>query len=935
MQASESYSGAEGSSRETGRRRGSSSAPATAAADSLPNANQCDPANPASKDPVVAADVTVDGVRMEAVVHGRTLSIPSSHISFKNSAPANGPKQHPNAFHPYKRSFHTSFHANNAPASPPVQIMPQTTSKQETNSSRSIMEQDDSLLMSPQAADDSDAHMFAASPVAGDDEELGNAKIPAPLHDQHRSNQLAAPLPYPQTRSRMHQQQPATLSECVRSNPLRIPGSNSRIDSELKEPPELIQKADPAAHGTPATDPDKIQDAKDLAAFAAWVTLRLIGRRWSLLMEQKTAAAASAGVSGHSNSVYGVSNSPGVSMSGMHSSYIPSSQLSSGVSLSAVVGPGAAAVGNFSTFANNIQPSAYVAGSVAGSLYIPSSSPNRFQQHQQPQTHTPIIHRQLQPASFTRGTPPNGQRPLLNRFGAASQNVHPVMGYRDDRIDSVTTVHSVGSQRRGSSYFQQQQSNSQYAPSFSTPLIPQVHSRQNSAANLMSNVSMEPSSSLVMMGGTASLPVPEGHFLSPTNSPNMIQQGNASARFASPASGLQQSPSPGVSARINDLPYPQGRNAGSSASTIVSDCLHEDTTNAEVSTKSSNTNQKTTTLPPLNQILDAQNIRLPSILVQNPQLHPIFESDSSSAGGSGGGGGVGGSGRPLPPFGQAPRYASSSQYSAATLPLPRHVQMHGRSQSSYTAASNSSMLSSPNPPPQFLQPTNPQQQQQQQQQQQPQQSTRHTLPPSYISHYTSRLTRLATLTLLKTPTPPHTTLLALHLLRRLISTPKPLPTRISTPTRMLLACLMVADSLFGGERGVPSRVWGAIAKVSGLKDGGDDGDTTSSSGPPPVGPLTDAKQQPGGSTAAAGEGGLGFIAGMKKDVLVALGFHLHASVVGYTEWMQTLKDLLKDGDSGGDVGSVTGASVDMKRRTKRILDDLSVGEGRLGMDWKW
>ncbi|KAI8830225.1 hypothetical protein BJ741DRAFT_620868 [Chytriomyces cf. hyalinus JEL632] len=251
--------------------------------------------------------------------------------------------------------------------------------------------------------------------------------------------------------------------------------------------------------------------------------------------------------------------------------------------------------------------------------------------------------------------------------------------------------------------------------------------------------------------------------------------------------------------------------------------------------------------------------------------------------------------------------------------------MHGRSQSSYTTASNSSMLSSPNPPPQFLQPTNPQQQQQPQ-------STRHTLPPSYISHYTSRLTRLATLTLLKTPTPPHTTLLALHLLRRLISTPKPLPTRISTPTRMLLACLMVADSLFGGERGVPSRVWGAIAKVSGLKDGGDDGDTATASSnvPPPVGPLTDAKQL------TAVEGGLGFIAGMKKDVLVALGFHLHASVVGYTEWMQTLKDLLKDGDSGGDGGgSVTGASVDMKRRTKRILDDLSVGEGRLGMDWKW
>ncbi|KAJ3402017.1 hypothetical protein HDU80_005513 [Chytriomyces hyalinus] len=894
MHTREVYYGAGGDACESGG-RGSSTSLATAPG-SHSDSKQCD-AYPATKDPSAAAAVSSGAVRMEAVVRGRTPSIPSSHISSKHAGAGNAPK-HPNSFHPYKRSFHSSFHASNAPASPPVQIMPHVTSNQETNSSRSIMEQDDSLLMSPQAADDSDAHMFAASPVAGDDEELANAKIPAALHknDQPRRNQFVSSvvLPHPQTRSRM---QPAKSSEILRSNPLRIPGSNARNDSDMRDPPELIQKAEPASQCAPASDPDKIQDAKDLAAFAAWVTLRLIGRRWSLLMEQKAAAAASAGVSGHSNSAYGVSNSPGVSMSGMHSSYIPSSQLSAGVSMS---GPGSAAVGNFSTFASNIQPSAYVAGSVAGSLHIPSSSPNQVQQHQPNQSHTPSSNRQMPPTSFPRVAPSNGQRPLLNRFGAVTQNVHAVMGYRDDRIDSVTTIHSVGSQRRESSYFQQQQPNSQYAQSLSTPFIPQVNSRQNSTANLISNVSIEP----LVMGATSA--VPEAHFLSPNNSPNLIQGNESapSARFASPASGLQQSPSP---VQMNGLPYPQVRNlvaAGSSASTIVSDAP-QDIVCEDAASKSSATQK--TILPPLNQILDAQYIRLPSIRVQDSQLHPVFESNSSSSAG-----GLGG--RPLPPFGHAPRYASSSQYSAATLPLPRHIQIHGRSQSSYTTATSSSMLSSPNPPPQFLQPMYPQQQQQQAQ------PTRHTLPPAYISHYTSRLTRLATLTLLKTPTPPHTTLIALHLLRRLISTPKPLPTRISTPTRMLLACLMIADSLFGGERGVPSRVWGAIAKVSGLKDGGDDGDTTAAA------TVTDG---------SGDVGGLGFIAGMKKDVLVALGFHLHASVVGYTEWMQTLKDLLKDGGEDGGDAAVTGASVDMKRRTRRILDDLSVGEGRLGMDWKW
>ncbi|KAJ3110121.1 hypothetical protein HK100_003147, partial [Physocladia obscura] len=204
---------------------------------------------------------------------------------------------------------------------------------------------------------------------------------------------------------------------------------------------------------------------------------------------------------------------------------------------------------------------------------------------------------------------------------------------------------------------------------------------------------------------------------------------------------------------------------------------------------------------------------------------------------------------------------------------------------------------------------------------QPTQPTiKHTLPPAYISHYTSRLTRLATLSLLKTPTPPHTTLLALHFLRRLISTPKPLPTRISTPTRMLLGCLMVADALFGGERGVPSRMWAAIAKVSGLRDSGED------VAPAAPSAAVNVVMPPASSTAAAEEkrdGDGAFIAGIKKDVLESLDFNLYVSLVGYDDWIGTLKDLLKDDGGGG----VRGDAADMRIRTRRILDELSVGEG--------
>ncbi|KAI8617736.1 hypothetical protein BC830DRAFT_1166730 [Chytriomyces sp. MP71] len=832
-----------------------------------------------------------------------TVSVTADRPSDRmvESAPASQSSRnarHPNSFHPYKRSIYTtndgSRRSGHAPVSPTVQIFP-APAINESNQSNSIMEQDNDQFMSPQPAEETDSHMFAASPVAGDDEELSNAVLPPLSHDANARPGYPARQPREETIPSTHQDASLIASKqllTVCNNHTRIASVHDR-SADLSYPPQLIQKPDPA-NQSPANDPEKVQDAKDLAAFAAWVTLRLIGRRWSLLMEQKVATTA--GVSGSSSNSYcGASTPTGASHS--NSMYgagnpIPANQLSAGLSISAMTGPGAHAVGNFSTFAHTIQPSAYIAGSVAGSYYIPSASPNPSANAvSNSDTSTPCILPPMQSAYVPFGLQhsamlppppiPPSRRPLLQRYNAHPQAVHPT-GYREDRIDSIATIHSIGSVtslQPGSGY---QQQTFLHVPSVTisgtTGDNGNAGVRQESIATLVTalnttfgSASNGPGSnggSGNLLPAIGSLAVPDSQFLSPSASPNLVQQGlNAAVRFASPGA-LQQSPSPALAMTNPGI---------SSASTIVGDSQADYSDTGHDMLK----HQTVGPLPPLNQILDQQGpTRLPPFRMQNPALVNLQERESGYAGG-------------LPPL---RRHAASQYSSSATPPLPRPNYLQPRSASSYS----SSHSYQPTPPQQATSPQHGPGSGSKQQ---------HTLPPAYISHYTSRLTRLATLTLLKTPTPPHTTLLALHLLRRLISSPLKLPTRISTPTRMLLACLMVADALFGGERGVPARVWAAIAKVSGLKDD-----------------ANEPSEVEGGS--------LGFVAGMKKDVLVALNFHLHASVLGYGEWMQTLKDLLKDDVAGGS-GGEGGASVDMKKRTRRILDDLSVGEGRLGMDWKW
>ncbi|KAI9344086.1 hypothetical protein BDR26DRAFT_858135 [Obelidium mucronatum] len=235
---------------------------------------------------------------------------------------------------------------------------------------------------------------------------------------------------------------------------------------------------------------------------------------------------------------------------------------------------------------------------------------------------------------------------------------------------------------------------------------------------------------------------------------------------------------------------------------------------------------------------------------------------------------------------------SQSQHSTASSTSQSLMKASYNNQASISSATNiPQQIHSPHPVAMPPQPSK--------------QPLKHSLPPAYVSHYASKLTRLTQLTLLRAPTPPQTILLALHLLRRLISTPRSLPTRITTPTRMLLGCLMVADSVFGSERGVASRDWKAIAQYCGLRE--DD--------------------QAGAST----NDGLGFIAGIKKDVLVFLDFNLEPSFKGYSDWLGVLKDFLKEQN---------GAVVDdRRRRTRQILEDLEKadpdGEGRISMGWKW
>ncbi|KAJ3023698.1 UNVERIFIED_CONTAM: hypothetical protein HDU68_008501 [Siphonaria sp. JEL0065] len=245
------------------------------------------------------------------------------------------------------------------------------------------------------------------------------------------------------------------------------------------------------------------------------------------------------------------------------------------------------------------------------------------------------------------------------------------------------------------------------------------------------------------------------------------------------------------------------------------------------------------------------------------------------------------------------------------------------------------------------------------------------LPDSYIRYHLTHVTKMSTLLLLRAPTPPQTLLLALHLLRNLVSVPQPLPTRLSTPTRILLGCLMIADSMIGAERGIPMRIWNGIAKVGGLVDGVEDIErqqpTTATSTPTitrtptpvdesprqqssiPVSPRSPTHRRPSNQPADVG---LVYLALLKQDALAVLDHNIHPLFLSYSSFLTTIKELVTPNTTTeqgqGIVAGVPPASAEMKEKMMVILEELSKDQestefsghvfkemGKLDMKWRW
>ncbi|KAJ1566963.1 hypothetical protein HK405_007721, partial [Cladochytrium tenue] len=130
------------------------------------------------------------------------------------------------------------------------------------------------------------------------------------------------------------------------------------------------------------------------------------------------------------------------------------------------------------------------------------------------------------------------------------------------------------------------------------------------------------------------------------------------------------------------------------------------------------------------------------------------------------------------------------------------------------------------------------------------------LPGGFETYYMARLGRLVTLALLKTPTPPQVVPVALSLVRRLAAQAA-LPRSLATPTRLLLAALVLADATLS-DMPVPARVWDEVAGACGI--------------------IKDDEGCCGGLTAK-----------LKGDALALLGFELHVSPNEFHAWLVALE----------------------------------------------
>ncbi|KAJ3208181.1 hypothetical protein HDU67_006951 [Dinochytrium kinnereticum] len=87
------------------------------------------------------------------------------------------------------------------------------------------------------------------------------------------------------------------------------------------------------------------------------------------------------------------------------------------------------------------------------------------------------------------------------------------------------------------------------------------------------------------------------------------------------------------------------------------------------------------------------------------------------------------------------------------------------------------------------------------------------LPATYLFHYAQRLRSLVTVTLTKTHAPAQVVPFALLLVQRLVSL-RTLPPLLSTPTRLLLAALILADAVLR-DATLPTAAWLAVARSVG------------------------------------------------------------------------------------------------------------------------
>lgn len=132
-----------------------------------------------------------------------------------------------------------------------------------------------------------------------------------------------------------------------------------------------------------------------------------------------------------------------------------------------------------------------------------------------------------------------------------------------------------------------------------------------------------------------------------------------------------------------------------------------------------------------------------------------------------------------------------------------------------------------------------------------------TLPLDYAQYYDSLLDTIVLNTLSVIRPSPETLLLALYYISKLVAVPS-LPESMATPTRLLMAGLILADVVHSDEGAVPARAWNWVidkCKVEKL-----DGMT---------------------------------IPQLKMDALVALGFKTHVAVKDWDEWIEFIKDVAK------------------------------------------